>query len=70
LQPVPHVAIWQELRGVSVIPLELGEKHDYQSISKTKTFTRSSWGRAGGIGIEFALWPVGVQPVYATNLCA
>ena len=35
----PHVAIWHELRGVSVIPLEIGEKHDYQSISKTKTFT-------------------------------
>jgi hypothetical protein len=35
----PHVAIWHELRGISVIPLEIGEQHDYQSISKTKTFT-------------------------------
>jgi DNA polymerase-4 len=35
----PHVAIWHELCGISVIPLELGEKHEYQSISKTKTFT-------------------------------
>jgi DNA polymerase-4/DNA polymerase V len=35
----PHLEIWQELRGTAVIPLELGEKHDYQSISKTKTFT-------------------------------
>ena len=35
----PHVQIWHELRGTAVIPLELGEKHTYQSISKTKTFT-------------------------------
>jgi hypothetical protein len=33
------VAIWHELRGTAVIPLETGEKHDYQSISKMKTFT-------------------------------
>jgi DNA polymerase-4/DNA polymerase V len=35
----PHVMIWNELRGTAVIPLELGEKHEYQSISKMKTFT-------------------------------
>jgi nucleotidyltransferase/DNA polymerase involved in DNA repair len=35
----PHREIWQELRGVSVLPLETEEKHTYQSISKTKTFT-------------------------------
>jgi nucleotidyltransferase/DNA polymerase involved in DNA repair len=35
----PHVAIWHKLRGTSVIPLDIGEKHDYQSISKMKTFT-------------------------------
>jgi DNA polymerase-4/DNA polymerase V len=42
----PHVMIWHELRGISVIPLELGEKHDYQSISKTKTFTPPTSDRA------------------------
>lgn len=35
----PHQAIYEELRGNAVIPLELDEHHDYQSISKTKTFT-------------------------------
>jgi nucleotidyltransferase/DNA polymerase involved in DNA repair len=35
----PHHDIWHELRGTAVIPLELGEHHAYQSISKTKTFT-------------------------------
>ncbi len=35
----PHQDIWHELRGTAVIPLELGEHHAYQSISKTKTFT-------------------------------
>jgi DNA polymerase-4 len=42
----PHVAIWQELRGTAVIPLDIGEKHDYQSISKTKTFTPPTSDRA------------------------
>jgi DNA polymerase-4/DNA polymerase V len=42
----PHVMIWHELRGISVIPLELGEKHTYQSISKTKTFTPPTSDRA------------------------
>jgi DNA polymerase-4/DNA polymerase V len=42
----PHIQIWQELRGVAVIPLEVGEKHTYQSISKTKTFTPPSNDRA------------------------
>ena len=36
----PHQDIWHELRGTAVIPLEFGEHHAYQSISKTKTFTR------------------------------
>jgi DNA polymerase-4 len=35
----PHQDIWHELRGTAVIPLEFGEHHAYQSISKTKTFT-------------------------------
>jgi hypothetical protein len=30
----------------------------------------SSWERAGGIGIEFALLPMRVQPMYATTVCA
>src|SRR4029450_9026967 len=34
-----HQDIWHELRGTAVIPLEFGEHHAYQSISKTKTFT-------------------------------
>ncbi len=42
----PHQEIWKELRGESVMPLELEEKRDYQSISKTKTFTPSSNDRA------------------------
>ena len=41
----PHVEIWRELRGEAVIPLETSEKHDYQSISKTKTFTPPSSDR-------------------------
>jgi DNA polymerase-4/DNA polymerase V len=42
----PHVMIWHELHGISVIPLELGETHTYQSISKTKTFTPPTSDRA------------------------
>ena len=38
----PYKEIWQELRGEFVYPLTLGEKHNYQSISKTKTFTPPS----------------------------
>ncbi|MBV9349854.1 MAG: DNA polymerase IV [Patescibacteria group bacterium] len=38
----PYREIWQELRGKFVMPLSLEEKHDYQSISKTKTFTPPS----------------------------
>lgn len=38
----PFFEIWQELRGDFVYPLTLGEKHDYKSISKTKTFTPPS----------------------------
>jgi DNA polymerase IV len=35
----PHQEIWHELRGNAVLALETEEKHDYKSISKTKTFT-------------------------------
>jgi DNA polymerase-4/DNA polymerase V len=38
----PYREIWEELRGGFVLPLSLEEKHDYQSISKTKTFTPPS----------------------------
>ncbi len=36
------VELWHELRGESVIPLVLEEKHDYASIGKCKTFTPAS----------------------------
>ncbi len=38
----PYQEVYEELRGNFVYPLALGEKHDYQSISKTKTFTPPS----------------------------
>ena len=38
----PHYEIWKELRGEFVYELNTEEKHDYQSISKTKTFTPPS----------------------------
>ncbi|MFA5954030.1 MAG: DNA polymerase IV [Patescibacteria group bacterium] len=38
----PHVELWQELNGVSVLALTPEEKTVYQSISKTKTFTPTS----------------------------
>jgi DNA polymerase-4/DNA polymerase V len=38
----PHIEIWRELHGDVVYELVLTEKHDYQSISKTKTFTPAS----------------------------
>lgn len=38
----PFYEIWKELRGEFVYPLNLVAKHDYQSISKTKTFTPPS----------------------------
>lgn len=38
----PYKEIWRELRGEFVNPLVIGEKHSYQSISKTKTFTPAS----------------------------
>jgi len=41
----PHWEIWQELRGESILRLETEEKHDYASISKTKTFTPPSRDR-------------------------
>jgi nucleotidyltransferase/DNA polymerase involved in DNA repair len=42
----PHVEIWHELRGTSVIPLQTEAKHDYQSLSKMKTFTPPAADRA------------------------
>jgi len=38
----PFQEIHRELNGASVYPLTLGEKHDYASISKTRTFTPPS----------------------------
>ena len=35
----PGVEIWQELRGISVYPVNTEEKSSYASISKTKTFS-------------------------------
>jgi len=42
----PHQELWQELRGHSILQIETEEKHDYQSISKTKTFTPPSADRS------------------------
>ncbi|MDH3977758.1 MAG: DNA polymerase IV [Gammaproteobacteria bacterium] len=41
----PHQEIWHELNGRSVLPLETEERHDYKSISKTKTFTPATADR-------------------------
>lgn len=38
----PFYEIWQELRGVVVYDLNTEQKHNYQSIAKTKTFTPPS----------------------------
>lgn len=38
----PHFEIWQELRGRSVYEVVPGEKRQYKSVSKTKTFTPPS----------------------------
>lgn len=38
----PYQEIWHELQGTSILPVSIEEKHDYLSISKTKTFTPSS----------------------------
>jgi len=42
----PFQEIYRELNGDFVYPLVLGDKHDYASISKTKTFTPPSRDRA------------------------
>jgi DNA polymerase IV len=42
----PHIALWHELRGTAVLEVETGERADYQSISKTKTFTPPTGDRA------------------------
>jgi len=41
----PHQEIWQELKGQSVYQVDSGKKNNYQSISKTKTFTPPSIDR-------------------------
>ena len=41
----PFHEIWQELRGIAAYPLNTEEKHEYQSIAKTKTFTPPSMDR-------------------------
>jgi DNA polymerase-4/DNA polymerase V len=41
----PFYETWQELNGESVMPLAVGEKHDYASIQKTRTFTPPSRDR-------------------------
>lgn len=38
----PQQEIWEELRGGFVYNLNINEKHDYHSISKTRTFTPPS----------------------------
>ena len=38
----PAYELWQELSGISIYKVRTGQKHDYQSISKTKTFTPPS----------------------------
>jgi DNA polymerase IV len=38
----PHFEIWQELRGEAALELAPEKKHDYKSISKTKTFAPPS----------------------------
>ncbi len=38
----PFYEIWQELRGISVYNLNTEEKYNYQSVSKTKTFSPPS----------------------------
>lgn len=42
----PHYEIWQELNGHQVYDINTEDKTDYQSISKTKTFTPPSNDRA------------------------
>jgi len=42
----PHYEIWQELNGHQVYDISTEEKTDYQTISKTKTFTPPSSDRA------------------------
>jgi DNA polymerase-4/DNA polymerase V len=41
----PHQEIWEELHGNFVFPLTTDAKHEYKSISKTKTFTPPSTDR-------------------------
>jgi DNA polymerase-4/DNA polymerase V len=42
----PYVDIWRELRGEFVLTLSTEPKRDYQSVSKTRTFTPPSSDRA------------------------
>ncbi len=41
----PQQEIWHELNGRSVMRIQTAEKHDYASISKTRTFTPASSSR-------------------------
>jgi nucleotidyltransferase/DNA polymerase involved in DNA repair len=38
----PYYEIWKELRGEFIYQLNTEEKHDYKSVSKTRTFTPAS----------------------------
>ncbi len=38
----PHIEIWKELNGESVMPLDIAEKTSFQSIQKMKTFSPAS----------------------------
>ncbi|MFC1790344.1 DNA polymerase IV [Patescibacteria group bacterium] len=56
-----HLEIWQELRGIKVYQLNLKDKTDYQTISKTQTFSPPTsnqdllWARLlGNIETAFA----------------
>jgi DNA polymerase-4 len=42
----PHIEIWQELQGQSVIPLVTTKKETFHSMQKVKTFTPASRERA------------------------
>lgn len=42
----PIIEIWQELRGESVLKLEVGKRSEYKSIMKTRTFSPPSADRA------------------------
>lgn len=53
----PFYEIWQELRGISVLPLETKEKETYQSVQKFKTFSPPSNDR----GFVFSQLPKNIE---------